>query len=416
MKQEVKLKQTEIGMIPEDWEIGTLSNIATFKNGKKSPERDNSEQYFVWGSNGIIGKSNKTNAQAKTNIIGRVGSYCGSVYYSKEKCWVTDNAIIAEPKDNSYSEFLFYLLKRLNLHQHRGGSGQPLLNQTTLNNIKIPLPKKDEQKKIAKILSDLDSKIEILQQKNKTLERIGKILFKEWFVDFEFLTYKGKPYNSSGGELVESELGMIPEDWKIKELQEFIDVQKGLSYKGKHLVESEGLPMANLGTFKPLKGFKPEGIKFYDGEHKERHLIKQGDMLIANTDITQKRDVLGSPAIIPKNIGAEKIIFTHHTFAVRPKLNYLPTLFIYYLLQTPNYRNRARGFAIGTTVLALPKEAVLELKFVCAPKNLLDNFDKFVKPLFVETENNNEEIESLSKTRDLLLPKLMSGKIRVMSQ
>jgi len=102
MKQ-TGFKKTEIGIIPEDWEVGNLSNIANFKNGKKSPERSDCEKFYVWGSNGIIGKSNNTNAKAGTSVIGRVGSYCGSVYYSKQKSWVTDNAIIAEPKENSES-------------------------------------------------------------------------------------------------------------------------------------------------------------------------------------------------------------------------------------------------------------------------------------------------------------------------
>ena len=400
-------------MIPEDWIVVELKEASLIQTGKGT-KRLESGQYEIIGANGLIGYSNEFIEEGEFVYTGRVGTIGLTNFYSGKPVWISDNVLYIKRKGITPIKLIYYALKRIDYSYLNVGSTQPLIKQSDLKKLKIALPKDSkEQKAIAKILSDLDEKIEVNRKMNEILEEIGQTLFKKWFVDFEFPNEKGKPYKLSGGEMVESELGEIPEGWEVKELQGFLDVQKGLSYKGKFLVDEGGLPMANLGTFKPLKGFKPGGIKFYNGDHKERHLVKQGDMLIANTDITQKRDVLGSPVIIPKNIGSNEVLFTHHTFAVRFKNNSLPKLFVYYLLQTSEYRDRARGFAIGTTVLALPKEAILELPFAFANEKLYDDFNKIVSPFFERMEINNEQIESLEQIRDRLLPKLMTGKIRV---
>ena len=116
-----------------DWKETTLGKVANFSNGKSSPSRSDSGKYAVWGSNGIIGYANQSNASENSLVIGRVGSYCGSTYFSSEPCWVTDNAIIGRCKENiSDSKFLYYFLSNYKLDRLRGGSGQPLINQSVL--------------------------------------------------------------------------------------------------------------------------------------------------------------------------------------------------------------------------------------------------------------------------------------------
>ena len=112
------------------WISTDLGHIAIFKNGKSSPDRIESGKYSVYGSNGIIGYSDSINSKESTIIIGRVGSYCGSTYYSLEKCWVTDNAIIGKGLNENDTKFIYYLLLNLKLNKHKTGSGQTLLNQS----------------------------------------------------------------------------------------------------------------------------------------------------------------------------------------------------------------------------------------------------------------------------------------------
>ena len=160
-----------------------LAENLEFKNGKSSPERSNNGEFFVYGSNGIIGNSNKSNSSKNTIIIGRVGSYCGSLYYSKRPCWVTDNAIICKSKNND-DRFWYYALLNLNLSRLSSGSGQPLINQSVLQKTVCSTPFFEDRQKIASILGSLDDKIDLNRRTNETLEAMARALFRDWFVDF----------------------------------------------------------------------------------------------------------------------------------------------------------------------------------------------------------------------------------------
>jgi len=449
----IKFKETEIGMIPEDWEIKIIDKIKSkTKNAlAMGPFGSNiKKEFFV--ENGVpIIRGNNLNSyrfldqdfvyltEEKADELKSSNCYPGDVIVthrgtlgqvglipkkSQYKRYVISQSGMKLTCDESQitGEYVFYFLKspigQRMLLRNTSQTGVPAIAQplTSLKNIPLPVPDFDEQNRITKIFENLNDKIELNQTMNKTLETIGQAIFKHWFVDFEFPNEQGKPYKSSGGEMIyNKELGKeIPDGWKVKELSEFIDLDKGVSYKGAFLTEEgKGLPMANLGTFRPLQGFKDDGIKHYSGEYKEKHCIKPGDLIIANTDITQDRVILGSPAIIPSNLGSEEILFTHHIFAVRHKEDTLKNEYLYFLLQTPEYRMRVGGFATGTTVLALPKDAILELSIVISDRILLEKFNILIKRIMKKIETNQVEIHTLSKIRDSLLPKLMSGKIRV---
>ena len=421
-------KQTEIGMFPEDWKIKKLKEVASYNTEKISIDEVDLNEFvstenMVQDKEGVTLSSGKpktgkaTVFEEKDILFSNIRTYFRKIYFAKFSGGCSNDVLVIRPNQQVHHKYLYYFLSQNDFFDYTvltsKGTKMPRGDKDAIMNYLINVPLISEQKTIAKILSDLDEKIEVNRQMNEILEELGQTVFKRWFVDFEFPNEKGKPYKSSSGRMVESELGEIPKGWEIKELGDFIDVQKGLSYKGKFLVDNGGIPMANLGTFKPPGGFKPEGLKCYVGEYKDRNLVKPGDIIVANTDITQNADVLGSPSIIPRNIGSDKVLFTHHIFAIRHKEGSLTNYFLYFLLQSPDYRARSKGFATGTTVLAIPKEAILELQFVCSPDEIRKRFDSVVKPVFDRITLNSEQIESLSKTRDLILPKLMTGKIRV---
>jgi type I restriction enzyme, S subunit len=157
--------------LPKGWKKGNLGEIISFKNGKSSPERSDDFQYPVFGSNGIIGYSENFNAIENISIIGRVGSFCGSTYLSTKKCWVTDNAIIAQSKNN-YSISAYLTLLNLNLNNFRAGSGQPLLNQTILSAIPVNIPNKELLEEFENQTMSYFKKIELNLDTNKGLENI----------------------------------------------------------------------------------------------------------------------------------------------------------------------------------------------------------------------------------------------------
>ncbi|GAA4232609.1 restriction endonuclease subunit S [Actinomadura meridiana] len=135
-----------------------LGDLVDFANGKPHPASDGIA-YLTYGANGVIGASDHCNAEGRTSVIGRVGSYCGAVHYSPDRCWVTDNAIIATAREGVNPRYVYYLLKRLDLNRFRIGSGQPLLTQGILRRLTVRRVARDEQDSAVAVLGALDDKI-----------------------------------------------------------------------------------------------------------------------------------------------------------------------------------------------------------------------------------------------------------------
>ncbi|AZJ36615.1 restriction endonuclease subunit S [Tenacibaculum singaporense] len=157
--------------IPVGWSVDRLDILLNFKNGKKKPSSKG--KYPVYGGNGIIDFVNDSNFE-NCIIVGRVGAYCGSLYLERKKCWVSDNAIMGKSLSNELY-YCFYLLKYLNLADKREGTGQPLITQGTLNELKIKIPEKniriDFNIKTEKIISNIQSNNE-QSQKLKELQSL----------------------------------------------------------------------------------------------------------------------------------------------------------------------------------------------------------------------------------------------------
>lgn len=136
-----------------------LSDLVTFSNGRSHPAEGSA--YRTYGANGVIGRSGDHNAGPGATIVGRVGSYCGAVHYSAERCRVTDNAIIATARDGVNPRYVYYLLKRLGLNRYRIGSGQPLLTHGILNRLTTRRLTREEQDRAASVLGALDDKIAV---------------------------------------------------------------------------------------------------------------------------------------------------------------------------------------------------------------------------------------------------------------
>ncbi|MBU1613579.1 restriction endonuclease subunit S [Patescibacteria group bacterium] len=286
-----------------------------------------------------------------------------------------------------------------------------IAKREVIEKIKLAIPNIEEQISIVRILSDLDSKIELLQKQNKTLEKMGKVLFKRWFIDFEFPNEAGEPYKSSGGKMVESELGVIPKDWKIDKLGIYVDNISGCSYTSNDLQESQ-TALVTLKSIDRKGKFKQDGFKEYVGKYKESQVVKDGDIVVAHTDLTQNVEVLGSPALVSDLGKYKKMIASLDLSIVRPK-KLLNLTYIYYLLKTNMFHSHAVGYSNGTTVIHLSKKAIPEFIFTVPEKNIIIKFEKIIGQTIQLFRNNEKMINILQKTRDLLLPKLMSGKIRV---
>lgn len=159
----------------------TLDDLADFRNGKSlSPSLYTSlGKYPVFGSNGEIARTDEVLNPKPVIAIGRVGAYCGSVYAISGSSWVTDNAIIAEPKAEVDFRFLYYKLLSLELNRTAIGSAQPLVTQGGLKVVETTKPPTEEQKKIGQFLGALDDKIELNRRMNRTLESMARAVFRQ---------------------------------------------------------------------------------------------------------------------------------------------------------------------------------------------------------------------------------------------
>jgi type I restriction enzyme, S subunit len=321
------------------------------------------------------------------------------------------NSIV--PNSKYSSDYIFYLMKSywpIFKSLENQSTTVSILNKSQFSSLTIKVTEsKQKQESITEILSSIDDKIELNNKINSNLEELAQTLYKHWFVDFEFPNKEGKPYKSSGGEMVESELGMIPKGWRIVALSEIVDIVRGLSYKGKHLNDS-GTPMINLGNIEKTGRFNYKKVKYYNGEHNNKHIVKSGDIIIANTDMTSNREILGTPILVPSTY-EKKIIFSHHLYALKnPRLD---KAFVFYYLKSKTFKNIAENYANGTTVLSISKTDIEKARILIPDEASIKAFSNLaslnIKKIFLHEYQNI----ALSDLRDLLLPKLMSGEIEV---
>lgn len=306
-------------------------------------------------------------------------------------------------------EYLYYFLTqdniRYDLAANAGGSAnQANISPQNIRDIDIVLPPLEEQKAIANILSSLDEKIELNNQMNKTLEETAQALFKRWFVDFEFPNEDEEPYKSSGGEMVDSELGMIPKDWEIGELSTFVKgivTGKTPSTKNKE----------NYGDAYPFITIPDMHNKVFV-TRTERYLSEQGNQL-------QSKKLLPKNSIIVSCIATVGLVtinaYPSHTNqqinSIVPESD-IDLYYFYEYLKLKEDELKAIGSA-GSATLNVNKGQFEKIKYVYADKAVRKKYMKQVKPIFNMICNNQIESENLIEVRDTLLPKLMSGEIRV---
>ena len=334
MTTKTKFKETDIGLIPKDWELATVSNITKRvvvgfvgvcskfycdkKNGMPMIRTTNLTKNGINYNNlKYIAKNfHEKNAKSQLHkndiLVARFGKSGLACLFEKDFEANCLNVVIISPDESKcLPKFLLYCFNsKIIQHQTSAslvGTIMDILNTKTIMKFFIPLPTIDEQQSIAKILSDLDSKIQLNQNTAKTLEEIGKAIFKHWFIDFEFPNEKGKPYRSCGGEMVyNDELGKdLPKGWTINESNSIIKLMMGLSPKGEsYNVAEEGVPLINGAA-----DFRGNIITPKKFTTQPTRVCKKGDLLfcirgtIGNLTYSDKEYCLGrgTAAITVKN-------------------------------------------------------------------------------------------------------------------
>lgn len=325
------------------------------------------------------------------------------------------------------NEYLYYwltLAARLGtLEPYFTGTTIKHLTGRALADLELPLPPITVQESIVSTLGVIDERIDCLRQINHTLEAIAQALFKSWFVDFDPVRAKVEGREPEGmdtatGRLFpsgfeESELGPFPKSWAVTNVGEVAELIKGCSYKGAGLSDTEGDYMFNLGCFNAKRMFATENIKRYTLGYRERQSVVAGDLIMANTDMTQQREILGRAMLVPT--GCEPAFVSHHVFKVAIRRSNADQWrrFLFFAFQQSAFRERAVGHATGTTVLSLARDSAEKCPIIEPDQNVLATFDASISPLMAQIANNLHRMRNLEELRDTLLPRLISGKLRL---
>jgi len=334
---------------------------------------------------------------------------------------VTDNAIKATAIIPEESRFWFYAMGNYNLHSLRAGSGQPLINQTSLKAVELPVPDSVSRRKIASLLGALDDKIELNRRMSATLEEMARALYRSWFVDFDpvharALGQSPAHMDPTTAALFPDSFGPdgLPKGWARQPLAKHVTATRGLSYKGKHLCgPGDGVPLHNLNSIYEGGGYKDEGAKYYDGDFRPRHVIRPGDLIVANTEQSFGLELIGHAALVPSWLGPSGI-FSQHIYKVEVKENSpLSKEWLYLGLSIASLGVEIRGFSNGTTVNMLPADA-FEIPETSIPSAaIVEKMNEIVRPAFAQQERFRRESRTLAALRDTLLPRLMSGELRI---
>ncbi len=308
-------------------------------------------------------------------------------------------------------EFIEYLLQhyKKEIQSHSIGSVQDNINLGTFERVEFNIPPLSEQQSIAEILSALDDKIELNLQMNKTLEEMANALYKHWFVDFG-------PFKE--GKFIESELGMIPEGWEVVTMNSMVEFINGYAFKSSELLdEPEGdcYSVFKMGNIKKGGGLKPDGTKSYfkkeNSKGLEKYILKRGDLLMSMTDMKDKVTILGHTALMNED---DLFIVNQRVGLLR--LNNTKQVgysFLYILTNNREFIYELRSKANSGVQVNLSTDSIKNSKFVIGPTTINKSFNDVVSPLFEKIFLYSTENETLKNLRDYLLPKLISGEIRV---
>jgi len=318
------------------------------------------------------------------------------------------------------NDFLYYLLKCKidELKRNAHGAVFDTITRTSFDSIFAQVPDLPTQTAIAEILSSLDDKIELNNKINQELENLAQTLFKQWFIDFEFPDENGNLYKSSGGQMVDSEVGEIPVGWEVGTLDNLIDFSNGNAFKSNELLNEDignCYHVFKMGHIKKGGGLNANGTKSYYEKSKAKKLAKYvlmvGDLLMCMTDMKGNVALLGHTALMNEG---DKYIVNQRVGLLRPnnKLG-IDFPYLYILTNSKNFIEDLRSRANSGVQVNLSTSEIKASKVLLPIRVVNVKFDNSVKVLFETIFANIKETQELTNLRDTLLPKLISGELEI---
>ena len=396
------------------WHETTLGEVIEFKRGYDLPKKQRLPGSIpLVSSSGVSDKHAKAMVKGPGVITGRYGTI-GQVFYIREDFWPLNTTLYVCDFKGNDPRFISFFLRNLDFFSYSDKAAVPGVNRNDLHQAKIRFPADvEEQRAIAHILGTLDDKIELNRKQNETLEATAQAIFKAWFVDFDPVRAKmegrwqrgqslpGLPahlYDLFPDRLVESELGEIPEGWKMRSLDSIANYLNGLALqKFPPESETEFLPVIKIAQ---LRAGNTNGADKASAQIKPDYVVVDGDVLFSWS---------GSLEVEVWNGGRGAL--NQHLFKITS--NEVPKWFYFFATRhhLPDFRAIAAGKA--TTMGHIQRKHLADARIAVAPPESMKKFDALISPQFDQMINNAQQSRILAQLRDTLLPKLVSGELRI---
>lgn len=407
-----------------EWLSCTLGDIIELKRGYDLPQQKRCQGTVpIVSSSGVSDYHVEAMVKGPGVVTGRYGTI-GQVFYINDDFWPLNTTLYVRDFKGNDPRFISYFLRKLDFLAYSDKAAVPGVNRNHLHQAQIIIPADlGEQRAIAHILGTLDDKIELNRRMNETLEAMARAMFKSWFMDFEPVRAKvegraaGLPKEIADlfpDSFEESELGEMPKGWRVKTIEEVAE-RVGMGPFGSSIkVETfvtEGVPVI---SGQHLRGFMMEDntFNFVTVEHADK--LKNANAERGDVVFTHAGNI-GQVAYIPENSYYERYVLSQRQFYMRCCRSQVTPSFIALYFSSPEGQDRllANASSSGVPSIARPVTYLRSIPLVIPPKQVMDVFDRIVHPLLTKYRSNQSQSRTLAAQRDALLPKLLSGEVRV---
>lgn len=388
----------ELKKTKSNWKKGLLKELVFFQRGFDITKAEQIEGDIpVISSSGITSYHINARAKGPGVVIGRKGTL-GTVFYSESDYWPHDTTLWSKRLNNNFPLFVYYYLKTLKLENFNVGNANPTLNRNHIHNLKILIPDKPEQEKTAGILSDYDNCMQINYRRIRLLEEAARLLFREWFVYFRFPGFKNTKFEDHDG----------------------IQIPAGWDY----------LPITKVKIFKKTRVGVPVFIdtrQYYQtSEIDDANLVGSGEEVDyenrpSRADVAPRLNAVyfakmkDTNKVVYFNKGnaelLERILLSTGMAGFSTDEKYLA--FLFGLLTSYEFVQNKNNYATGATQVSLSDGGLKKIKVILPKIELIEKYSLIVNPFLEECSYLRNQNQKLAQARDLLLPRLMSGKIEV---
>ena len=389
-------------MVAENWQTIPLGEALTFQRGFDiTREQQQAGPYLVFSSSGPKSTHSEFMVRGPGVMVGRKGSL-GTVFYSDGDYWPHDTTLWVKDFHNNDPKFAFYFLQTMSFERYDAGASNPTLNRNHIHTIPVRWPPIPVQRRIAGILSAYDGLIENNQRRIKILEEMARSLYREWFILFRFPGHDKV-------KMVPSLLGPIPQGWEVVTLKDVTSkIGSGATPRGgKEAYKTEGIRLIRSLNVYDYR-FEFSSLAFLDeaqAAELDNVTVATRDILLNITGASVARCCMVPSYLMPARVNQHVAIVRTDPVLADP----------HYVLDTINSdQNKQQLLALaqgGATREALTKETIENFPVMLPPRPLLDKYGKCASALHAQRETLECQAYNLRRTRDLLLPRLLSGEL-----